>query len=929
MEICPLECWLLDWCRPLCRPVDKLPIEPPEKGLKLPWFLTWWWKLPVKDCVPNDCKAECFAWYGLSLAIFKRPICPCVPRTCTKGEDKENKDKKKCKLFGCGCGWMGLPLGPGCVDIQVDFPKIFPFGVFGQNPCKWFGGCKPGPGPKPGPPPEDDNPNDDDFGDEGCGPFGCRGYCYVEGGCEPCPREICGGPKCTKPGGCGPKTGPDPMPEPTRKSKCEEDQKTTVTERIVSCFVDLKVEPTTIMSINYTLTETLTSACLSFEATYTGCGILGTTTTTTVSSFTSTSSEAPACTRAPLDLDNDEGDNAQPTKTTDGPSCTRAPLMLDDDEGDNEQPKSSEAPACTRAPLSLDDDEGNNEMPADMSSSLSVSRSPTPSANSSSIALSSTANSSSIASSTMSMTSSMSPNSSSSSTSRVLPPSTLSMPTTTPPWGSGIPSGTPTPGNCGGCKSYFDVIANGKCRPDGSDAEACAKWSLAELCFGNRSPDYCKTGPCKHSACPKENLGDYSKANPASPFTTVLSLSSTTVSVTATPSKTTVSLSASATPTCKSGGSISPHGKWTAYWEQVNYGDQYSDFTWTLWDENGCEAGKGSANNRQLLGADIVTDIGAQGRPQEQKMGYMLHANTTDSTAESRSEIQFTISKPPAGCTEFCWVKWKITNGIASKPWEITDDCAQQCGMRKLTPTDVGCDDGINKFQTADDDSLNKRGGYCWWRMPFEPANDDPVPPPPPPPPPSPPITRESIWRLEIRQQMEHEKSEVEWTLYDPNKNHAGSGLADTSSGDVVKTIIETQGRDEHPEDKLKYKMQLTVSHPRNKDKSTVKIAYADVGKLPGCKYGTKTGHVPSCNPSYETETDDEANVAILMDCYTKYYGTEWACDRHLVSSTQMSCDPIPHAFRPKNAGFERSFACWWPHDFAPSPGSGGGRALW
>ncbi|KAJ4337253.1 hypothetical protein N0V95_008390, partial [Ascochyta clinopodiicola] len=695
VEICPQECWLLDWCRPLCESTDIIPIEPPEKGKKFPWFPIWWSKLPVKGCVPNDCETECITWYGLSLAIFKRPFCPCVPRTCTKGEDKENKDNKKCKLFGCGCGWMGLPLGPGCVDIKVDWPTIFPWGVFGQNPCKWFGGCKlpPGVNPPPGPPPEDDNPNNDDFGEEGCGPFGCRGYCYVEGGCEPCPSEICGGPKCTKPGGCGPKTGPDPKPDPTRKSKCEEDQKTTVTERLVSCFVDLKVEPTTIHSLNYTLTETLTSACLSFEATYTGCGILGTTTTTTVSSFTTTSSEGPACTRAPLDLDDDEGDNEQPTKTTDGPSCTRAPLMLDDDEGDNEQPKSSEAPACTRAPLSLDDDGGNNEMPGDMSSSFWMSQSPTPSANPSSIASSTTANSSSIASSTMSMTLSLSANSSSTSASRVLPPSTLSMSTTTHSWGAGIPSGTPTPGNCGDCKSYFDVIAIGKCKPDGSDAQDCAKWSLAALCFDYRSPEYCKTGSCKHSACPKDNPGDYSKANPASPFTTVLSLSSTTVSVTATPSKTTVSLSTSATPTCHSGGSISPHGKWTAYLEQVNYGTQYSDFMWTLWDENGCEAGKGSANNRQLLGAEIITDIGVQGRPRQQMMGYMVHANLTASTSTSRSEIQFTISKPPTGCTEFCWARWKISNGIATKPWEITDDCTQQCGMRKFTPTDVGCDD--------------------------------------------------------------------------------------------------------------------------------------------------------------------------------------------------------------------------------------------
>ncbi|XPS75899.1 Chitinase [Ascochyta lentis] len=909
VEICPLECWLLDWCKPLCGLKGDFPVEPPEKGLKLKWFTLWWWKLPVKGCVPNDCKSECVAWYGLTLAVFKRPICPCVPRTCTKGEDKENKDKKKCKLFGCGCGWMGLPFGPGCVDIHIDWPKIFPWGFFGQNPCKWFGGCKfpPGTKPPPGPPPEDDNPNNDDFGDEGCGPFGCRSYCYNEGGCEPCPTEICGGPKCTKPGGCGPKTGPDPKPEPTRKSKCEENQKTTVTERLVSCFIDLKLEPTTIKSLNYTLTETLTSACVSFEATYTGCGILGTSTTTTISSFTtnSSSSEAPMCTRAPLNLDNDEGDNEQPTKTTDGPSCTRAPLSLDDDEGDNEQPKSSEAPACTRAPLSLDDDEGDNEMPADMSSSLSMSRTPTPSANSSVASSTSMSMTSSLSANSTSATSST-PASSSFSSSRVLPPSTLSMPATLPPWGSGIPSGTPTPGNCGSCKSHFDKVANEKCKPDGSDAEACAKWSLADLCFGKGSPDYCKTGSCKHSACPKEDPGDYSKANPAGPFTTVLSLSSTTVTVTATPSKTTASLSASATPTCKSGGSVSPHGKWTAYWEQEIKGPEAS-FKWTLWDENGCEAGKGSADNKQLLGADISTDIGAQHRPQEQKMGYMLHTNISDSTSSSRSEILFTISKPPAGCTEMCWARWKIANGVSSTPWQITSDCAQQCGMRKFTPTDVGCDNAINKFQYTDDTLYKKRGGYCWWRMPFEPADDNPPPPPPP-------ITRDSIWRLEIRQQMQYTKGEIEWTLYDPNKQKAGSGLQSTSNPDAALIAINTSPGAQT----MHYAMQLAVSKPLNKDKSRITISYVGTGKLPGCTYGTTIGHLPECNPYYRTETDDEVEMAILNDCYTEVDGVKYICDRHLVTNQQMSCDAIPRAFRPKNAGFERKFSCSWPHDFKP-----------
>lgn len=815
---------------------------------------------------------------------------------------------------------MGLNFGAGCIDLKVEWPKIFPGGLFGPKPCRWFGGCKlppgtkppppgtkppppgtkpppPGtkppppdpehpdpenPNPPPGPPPpDDDTPEDDDYGDDGCGPLGCRGYCYVEKGCPPCPTEICGGPQCKKPGGCGPKPGPDPTPDPTRTRKCEKEQETTVTDRIVNCFENFKVEPTTIASINFTLTETLTSACLTFEATQTGCGIVGMSTTTTVSSTTTTSSSsAPMCSRAPLDLDNDEGDNEQPPKTTDGPACDRAPLMLDGDEGDNVHPrKTPDGPACTRAPLSVDDDEGNNEMPADMSSSLWASFTPTPSANSSSAASSTSE--------------------SSSSASRVPPPSTLSMPVTTPPWGTGIPTGTPTPGNCDGCKAHFDELAKMKCKPDGSDAEACAKWSLAALCYGADSPDYCKTGSCKLSACPKQNPGDFSHGEPASPFTTVLSLSRTTLTATVTPApSSTLSLSASPTPTCKTGGSISPHGKWTAYVEQEIKGNHDASFAWTLWDENGCEAGKGSASNNQILGADILAEIGAQDRPREQMMGYMLHTNVSESTSKAESEMLFTISKPPVGCTEMCWVRWKINNDFDSNAWQITDDCAQKCGMRKFGPSDVTCDGGMNKFKQTDDGNIKKRGGYCTWRMPFEPANDDP-------PPPTPPITKNSKWTLKIQQEMQYDDSSIEWWLIDQNGNEAGHGKAQqharVKGSWLGRVTIEDQGRDDDPANKMPYKVTMMVSEPTNKDKSRVWLQMPNDPAYTGCGERSE-----QCKAYIVTETDDETSPLYFRDC------ARYCNNKPLITSDDAGCVPMPGAFKKKNAGYERDFECWW-----------------
>ncbi len=75
---------------------------------------------------------------------------------------------------------MGLDFGPGCEteDLVFKLPDLsFPCGLFGCSPCNFFG-C---------PPNSQDNEN---------GVLGFQGYCLVEGGCDPCPPEICSGPAC-------------------------------------------------------------------------------------------------------------------------------------------------------------------------------------------------------------------------------------------------------------------------------------------------------------------------------------------------------------------------------------------------------------------------------------------------------------------------------------------------------------------------------------------------------------------------------------------------------------------------------------------------------------------------------------------------------------------------------------------------------------
>ncbi|KAF1922681.1 glycoside hydrolase family 18 protein [Didymella exigua CBS 183.55] len=1059
VKFCPWFCWILEWCHPIC--LGDIPDEIPEEGTDLHWFTSWWWELPVPDCVPTDCTAECRDWFGISLALFNNSLCACAPRTCTKGEENKRKtaekEGKKCQLLGCGCGFMGLPIICDG-DFPINWNLLFPISFFGPDPCYWFGCLPPIDGP---------NPPGAVVGNQ-CGVLGCNGYCYDfpdNKGCDPCPPALCNGPQCTLPGGCGPKPGPDPTPVLARKPpKCEEKDKTTVTERMISCFENLKLEPTTVASINYTQTETLTSACITFEATTsgcgllgismtttvksiitpapsrsrkpdecdeddkttvtkkvvscfestklapttiawmnytqtetltstcttseevsTGCGILGYTTTTTESSFTRTSSEAPMCSRAPLDLNNDEGDNPQPPRTTDGPtcshaplsleddegdneqpekghSCTRAPLSLDDDEGDNSQPTSSDAPACTRAPLSLDDDEGNNEMPDDLLSSNGT-----------------------ISSSTIS---------------RVPPPSTLSE-STTAPWGTGVPTGTPG-SHCLECDKHFneclkmrcldgsdavecakfcltavcydstspDYCKHGSCRPaacpkepphnfetadpaigfttvmslpsrtltvtayptgsivpncpicdlvfakctkdaceqDGSKPDDCAKRCLAYLCYGDHNAPLCKTGPCRPAACPDSIPREFETAQPAMPFTTVLSFPGTTVTVTPTPTYTEPALVHSATPRCTEGQKVSPHSKWTVLFEhKIQRQPDLATLKWNLWDEYGCHAGKGMSSNI-FLGHNISAGIGAMGRPQEDMMGYTLHTNVTESLSISSSEIYFQISKPVEGCQRMCHTEWRINTRDASNPWDIVNDCAQPCGVQKLSPADVVCDDGSNKWQDNGGNPTRIRGGYCTFRMPFDPANDDA---------PRRPLAwfRDGQWTLSIIQKMEYETASLEWWLKNPHGNDAGHFWQSLSEADVVNSLIETYPETPR-ESKMLYKMLLTVSEPRNKDKTLVQLKYQNA-KNPHCTYCTKCngiGMLPSCQPSYRTETNDEELQAMLGTCHAPGL---MLCPTDMIADKRtFSCDPLLDKFYPVGAGFERKFDCWWPNDF-------------
>jgi hypothetical protein len=201
---------------------------------------------------------------------------------------------------------------------------------------KFLGPCKPktcNGGSDSGSDTDDSSDSDNShIGYAMCGKHSCVGGCHGGGCGGGCGLKGCGG--CDKPDGCaawppkqcipGCKTrcqAPLPPPGgPTSKPSCDEEDKQTITNCFVSCT---KYNVTTVSP------PSMTEDCsTTFSRTLSGCGLTATTTTTTKGD------DGPACTRAPLSLDDDEGNNNpddhnsetnQPHKPTTQPPPTSTP----------------------------------------------------------------------------------------------------------------------------------------------------------------------------------------------------------------------------------------------------------------------------------------------------------------------------------------------------------------------------------------------------------------------------------------------------------------------------------------------------------------------------------------------------------------------------------------------------------------------------
>ncbi|KAF2999487.1 hypothetical protein E8E13_008687 [Curvularia kusanoi] len=377
----------------------------------------------------------------------------------------------------------------------------------------------------------------------------------------------------------------------------------------------------------------------------------------------------------------------------------------------------------------------------------------------------------------------------------------------------------------------------------------------------------------------------------------------------------TISISYSPTPTCNGGGHTTRDGKWTALIEhEIKRGPNKATLSWTLWDEHGCKAGGGSGTN-EILGQNITQEIGAINRPEQDRMGYNVHVDVTDSLSTSDSTIDFMISKWIDGCRMRCWPKWQINKRDSSESWKITENCASKCGGPKFGPGEVSCSDDMNKWHDAGSTSHQKRGGYCTWRMPYKPGDDTPQPHGPAS------WTRASKWSLDIIQWMEYDKSSIEWWLKDPDGNNASHYWWDTSNvlPKGASLHINPDDAQNHPDLKMRYNMEVVIKDPRKKDSTTVRLTYLSDQKKK-CTYCEREGLCPShCQPYYQTESNDQKQQSSLEVCsHEGYWGTmRFPCPTSMFQdNTEFSCDKVAGAFYPLGAGFERRFSCWWPHDF-------------
>jgi hypothetical protein len=159
---------------------------------------------------------------------------------------------------------------------------------------------------------------------------------------------------------------------------------------------------------------------------------------------------------------------------------------------------------------------------------------------------------------------------------------------------------------------------------------------------------------------------------------------------------------------------------------------------------------------------------------------------------------------------------------------------------------------------------------------------------------------------LDIIQHMEYEKSQVEWWLIDPDGHNASTSYWDTSNKTYRDFAYIDPPAKDTPGLTMRHNMKIYVLDSLDVNRARVKLEYTNPEGMRQKECRDK----PDCVPYYITESNDEVWQSLFWDC------APFCKKKGMLDNGEFSCDPVADTFRHWNAGFERRFKCWWPHDY-------------
>lgn len=296
---------------------------------------------------------------------------------------------------------------------------------------------------------------------------------------------------------------------------------------------------------------------------------------------------------------------------------------------------------------------------------------------------------------------------------------------------------------------------------------------------------------------------------------------------------------------------------------QTIEGDK-SSVRWILFDPNEYYAGSGQ-------GSPIRT----MGRPPRDSLPFEIDLNVEDPLSPGGTRLEFKIKKSFNGCEPF-WVTEQSDPG--GKYTEV-----ETCENSGYEYRDLGCDDlryGLNKW------TRTKTGFERYFVCNFMYFGDNPSKPAVRPPVPDPTHafitpgrTLTDEWRIVFHQEMEGEWSALYWTLYDSNQYEAGRGQG---------SPINSHNRPK--EESLKSPIYVEVKEPTHIDRNNIEFII-----------GTMFEHL--CMPGWTTgQTGEGGDPPRVNDC--SLFGSN-------LQQNDLGCNDVRRrGWKPKNAGFERTFEC-------------------